>query len=60
MLGLVPCKYCVCCVCAHSLDKTVLSVPAVCKCGVLAETKLVDLVPSQVENLKRKIDPVTL
>ena len=30
-----------------------------CVCGVLAETKSVDLVPSQAENLKEKFDPVT-
>ena len=45
----MPCKYCVC---VHSLDKFVLSVRAMCECGMLAETKLVGLVPSQVENLR--------
>ena len=50
----MPCKYCVCCVCVHSLDKSVLSVPAVCECGVLVKTKSVGLVPSQAENLREK------
>ena len=58
-LGLVPCKYCVCCVCVHSLYNSVHSVPTVRVCGVLAETKLGGLVPSQAENLKRKFNPVT-
>ena len=44
----------------HSLDNSVHSVPAVCECGVLAETKSVGLVPSQTENLREKIDPVIL
>ena len=43
----------------HSLEKSVLSVPAVYECGVLAETKSVGLVPSQTENLREKIDPMT-
>ena len=42
----MPCKYCVCCVCVHSLDNSVHSVPTVRVCGVLAETKSVGLVPS--------------
>ena len=36
----MPCKYYVYSVCVISLDNFVLSVPAVCVCGVLAETKL--------------------
>ena len=36
----MPCKYYMCCVCMISFDNYVLSVPAVCVCGVLAETKL--------------------
>ena len=55
----MPCKYCVYCVCVHSLDNSVHSVPTVRVCGVLAETKLVGLVPPQTENLKEKLDPVT-
>ena len=43
------------CVCVHSFDNSVHSVPAVCECGVLAETKTVGLVPSQTENLKEKL-----
>ena len=43
------------CVCVHSLDNSVHSVPAVCECGVLAETKSVGLMPSQAENLKEKL-----
>jgi len=56
----VPCKYCVCCVCVHSLYNSVHSVPTVLVCGVLAETKSGGLVPSQAENLKRKFNPVTI
>ena len=36
----MPYKYCVCGVCVNSLDNSILSVPAMCVCGVLAETKL--------------------
>ena len=56
----MPCKYCVCCVCVHSLDNSDHSVPTMRVCGVLAETKSVGLVPSQAENLKEKFDPVTI
>ena len=35
----MPCKYCVCGVCVNSFDNSVLSVPAMCVCRVLAETK---------------------
>ena len=56
----MPCKYCVCCVCVHSLYNSVHSVPTVRVCGVLAETKSVGLVPSQAENLKEKFDHVTI
>ena len=44
-----------CCVGVHSLDKSVLSVPAVCECGVLAEIKSMGLVLSQAENLREKL-----
>ena len=47
------------CVCVHSLDKSVLSVLAMCECEVLAETKSVGLVPSKAENLREKLTPGT-
>ena len=55
----MSCKYCVCCVCVHSLDNSVPSVPKVSVCGVLAETKSGGLVPSQAENLNEKFNSVT-
>ena len=36
----MPYKYCVYFVYVNSLDNSILSVPTVCVCGVLAETKL--------------------